>query len=325
MFHELTFRSMNAQVQLLLESDVPLAELEIPVLNRFVQAEQRFSRFLSTSECSYLNARSGQLSFVSDSMLEVLELAKYYQEHTNGAFDIGVGQAIAQAGYRHSFENIQDSRVEIEQQQQPLGQLGRSLLVDARMKSVRIPEGHRLDFGGIVKSWTAQHTANHLQMDWQVNRGFINAGGDVAVWGGSSEKEPWCIGIANPYASDVSDTSQEASVELVTGAVATSSKWHRRWQTSEGERHHLIDTRTMQPSLSDVVQCTVAGQDLIACEVWAKVLCMQGIEDGVPLFQSKAQGMEALMFTSAGDMWHVKPRFGSMELFWTGLKGVRCL
>lgn len=67
------------------------------------------------------------------------------------------------------------------------------------MKSVRLLAGHKVDFGGIVKSWTAQHVANRLQADWRVRRGFINAGGDVKVWGGATEKEPWCIGIANPF------------------------------------------------------------------------------------------------------------------------------
>lgn len=98
MFREMTFRAMNSRVQVLLETETPTAEHEIPVLDGFNQAEQRFSRFLPTSECSYLNTRSGQLSFVSDSMLEVLELARHYQEQTNGAFDICVGQAIEQAG-----------------------------------------------------------------------------------------------------------------------------------------------------------------------------------------------------------------------------------
>ena len=59
-----------------------------------------------------------------------------------------------------------------------------ALQVDPWMKSVRIPAGHQLDFGGIVKSWTAHQLAIQLRKDWQVGRGFINAGGDVEVWGG---------------------------------------------------------------------------------------------------------------------------------------------
>jgi thiamine biosynthesis lipoprotein len=321
MFHELTLRAMNSQMHVLLESEKPLVQIEIPILDGFALAEQRFSRFLPTSECSYINARSGQPSIVSDTMIEVLELARYYHEQTNGAFDICVGHAMQQTGYRQSFERIKERIVELEQHP-PLTGTGLALQVDPWMKSVRIPAGQKLDFGGIVKSWTAHQLAIQLCKDWQVGRGFINAGGDVEVWGGASENEPWRIGIANPYESD---TSQEASLQLITGAVATSSILRRRWQSSEGEMHHLIDTRTMRPSTSSVVQCTVVGHDLIACEVWAKVLCMLGIEDGVSLFQRKSQGMEALLYTSVGDLFQVKPLFGSMELTWTGLKGVRSL
>ncbi|KRF03573.1 hypothetical protein ASG89_02045 [Paenibacillus sp. Soil766] len=321
MFRDFAFHAMNSHIQVLLESDTPTAELEIPVLEGFDISEQRFSRFLPTSECSYLNARSGQLSFVSDSMLEVLELARHYQEQTNGAFDICVGQAMERAGYRQSFESIQEQMMELEQPN-PHPHSGMALQVDPWMKSVRILAGQKMDFGGIVKSWTAQHVANRLQTDWLVRRGFINAGGDVRVWGGAAESEPWCIGIANPFETD---PAQEVTLQLRTGAVATSSILRRRWLTNAGEMHHLIDTRTMQPSQSSVVQCTVIGQDLIACEVWAKVLCMLGKEEGVALFQRRSQGMEALLYTSVGDVFQAKSLHGSLEHSWTGLKGERSL
>lgn len=197
-----------------------------------------------------------------------------------------------------------------------------ALHIDPWMKSVRLLAGYKVDFGGIVKSWTAQHIASRLQKDWRVRRGFINAGGDVAVWGGAGEHEPWCIGIANPFESD---PSKEVILQLRTGAVATSSIMRRRWHTNEGEMHHLIDTRMMRPSLSTVVQCTVVGQDLTACEVWAKVLCILGIEEGVSLFRRRSHGMEALLYTSDGAVFHVKPLLGSIELNWIGLKGERCL
>lgn len=317
MFRDFTCRAMNSHIQVLLESETPTADLEILVLDGFAIAEQRFSRFLPTSECSYLNTRSGQLSFVSDSMLEVLELARHYQELTNGAFDICVGQAMERAGYGQSFESIQERIMEFEQPDlPPHGRL--ALQVDPWMKSIRILAGHKVDFGGIVKSWTAQHVANRLQTDWLVRRGFINAGGDVRVWGGAAENEPWCIGIANPFETD---PAKEVTLQLRTGAVATSSILRRRWLTNAGEMHHLIDTRTMRPSLSSVVQCTVVGQDLVACEVWAKVLCMLGMEEGIPLFQRRSQGMEALIYTSVGDVFQVKPLIGSLEHSWTGLKG----
>ncbi|NQX59601.1 FAD:protein FMN transferase [Paenibacillus qinlingensis] len=317
MLRDFAFRAMNSYIQVLLESETPSAELEIPVLDGFAIAEQQFSRFLPASECSYLNARSGQLSFVSDSMLEVLELARHYQEQTDGAFDICVGQAMERAGYRQSFESIQERIMELEQPDlPPHGRL--ALQVDPWMKSIRILAGHKVDFGGIVKSWTAQHVANRLQTDWLVRRGFINAGGDVRVWGGAAENEPWCIGIANPFETD---PTKEVTLQLRTGAVATSSILRRRWLTNAGEMHHLIDTRTMRPSLSSVVQCTVVGQDLVACEVWAKVLCVLGMEEGIPLFQRRSQGLEALIYTSVGDVFQVKPLLGSLEHSWTGLKG----
>jgi thiamine biosynthesis lipoprotein len=321
MFQELTFRAMNTGIQGLLESSLEAAQLETLILEAFEQSEERFSRFLPTSECSYLNARSGQLCIISTSMLEVLELSRHYQEMTNGAFNIRVGHVLRQLGYRQSFERVRESHMEIDQL--PCESASTMpIYVDASMNAIRIPAGEELDFGGIVKSWTAHQLANQLRKEWQVRRGLINAGGDVVVWGGATDDEPWLIGVANPHASD---PFQEATLHLRSGAVATSSTLRRKWQTSQGEMHHLIDTRRMQPSQSTVVQCTVVGMDLMDCEVWAKVLCMLGHEEGVPLFQQRTQGMEAILYTSLGEILQVKPQYGGVELTWTGLKGVRSL
>lgn len=321
MFQELTFRAMNTGIQVLLESNMDAVQLETLIVEAFEQAEERFSRFLPTSECTYLNARSGQLCIISSPMLEVIELSRHYQEQTNGAFNIRVGHVLRQLGYRQSFERVRESHTKLEQL--PLESASTMpIYVDASMNAIRIPAGEELDFGGIVKSWTAHELANQLRTEWQVCRGLVNAGGDVVVWGGATEDEPWLIGIANPHASD---PSQEAALHLRSGAVATSSTLRRKWQTSQGEMHHLIDIRTMRPSQSSVIQCTVVGMDLMECEVWAKVLCMLGHEEGVPFFQQRTQGMEAILYTSHGEVFQVKPPYGGVELTWTGLKGVRNL
>lgn len=321
MFQEVTFRAMNTGIQVLIESEMDAVQLENSIEEAFEQAEERFSRFLPTSECNYLNARSGQLCIISSPMLEVLELSRHYQEQTNGAFNIRVGHVLRQLGYRQSFERVRESQMELEKL--PLESASiMPIYVDASMNAIRIPAGEELDFGGIVKSWTAHKLANQLRKDWQVCRGLVNAGGDVEVWGGATADEPWLIGIANPHASD---PSQEATLHLRSGAVATSSTLRRKWQTSQGEMHHLIDIRTMRPSQSSVIQCTVVGMDLMDCEVWAKVLCMLGHEEGVPLFKQRTEGMEAILYTTDGEVFQAKPQHGGIELTWTGLEGVRNL
>ncbi|WNR43364.1 FAD:protein FMN transferase [Paenibacillus roseipurpureus] len=329
MFHELTFRAMNSDIQVLLESPASIATLETPILEAFWGAEQRFSRFLPTSECSYLNTHSGQLCIVSSEMLEVLEAAQHYQALTNGAFNISVGHALQRAGYTQSFETLmargsQFDSHELDLRAGALDQLMPVLNIDAKMKSFRMPDHHQLDFGGIVKSWTAQQAAANLRHTEQVPRGLIHAGGDVEVWGGSSEREPWIVGIDSPdNHPDIKKSAQEVCVHLRAGGVATSSTRRRRWVTREGEMHHLIDTRSMRPSQSDVVQTTVVGPDLVACEVWAKVLCMLGTDEGVPLFRQRAQGMEALLYQASGEICVVKGQRTTNAMHWSGLEGVK--
>lgn len=319
MFHELTFRSMNTYMQVLLESTYPLSTLESPILERFANAEERFSRFLPHSELSLLNERTGCRWMVSNDMLEVLALSQHYYEITEGAFNIFILPAMERAGYRKTFDSLKGRRIKVDTHQSLKMKL-MNVDIDPAMHSVHIPPEQQMDLGGIVKSWTVKTTAAIMRNQWDVRRGLIHAGGDVEVWGGASECEPWIIGIANP---NLTETSEEVKLCLRNGAVATSSTQHRSWETNEGKMHHLIDTRTMMPSLSSIKQCTVIGKDLIDCEIWAKVFCILGLEEGTALFQNKTQGMEVLLYSVDGEVHRVKPLNDMLHPEWIGLEGVR--
>ncbi|WJH32345.1 FAD:protein FMN transferase [Paenibacillus sp. CC-CFT747] len=121
--------------------------------------------------------------------------------------------------------------------------------------------------------------------------------GDLSVWGALAPGESWLVGTADPWKGD-----EDAGMLAVSGrgAVATSSVLGRRWTTDRGERHHLIDPRTMESSRSDIVQCTVAGPRLPLAEAWAKALCILGSDEGLKLFRERAPSYSAFCFTEEG-------------------------
>ena len=83
--------------------------------------------------------------------------------------------------------------------------------------------------------------------------GFVSAGGDVAVRGGS------LIGL--PARGEVS---------LLAGGMATSGSTKRRWLCGGSVQHHLIDPRTGRPAESRWDEVTVAAGSCVAADVAAK-------------------------------------------------------
>ncbi|WP_248928120.1 FAD:protein FMN transferase [Paenibacillus hamazuiensis] len=317
-FHTFQFRAMNTRIDMAFYcKSEQAARLEETAAHWFQNTEERFSRFREQSELSHLNRLAGERCMVSDAMMEVLRLADAYRELTGGAFDPLILNALHAAGYSESFELLkQHPDLAAAEPAKSVQGSTASMQLNPVMKSVQLPAQSGLDLGGIVKSWAVRRLAEHLRKELFIERGFVNAGGDLAAWGPRDEvADPWRIGIEHPW-----DTDADAGIiALVSGAAATSSKLGRKWAAAAGPMHHLIDPRTMRPSDSDVAQCTVTGKDVVACEVWAKAICILGLDDGLELFARKAEDCEALVFTQDRQS-HL---FASPESIGTRWQGVR--
>ena len=105
---------------------------------------------------------------------------------------------------------------------------------------------------------------------------LVNAGGDVAVRG-----RRWPIGVetANGF----------VTLELVSGALATSGRDRRRWRRNGEEQHHLIDPATGRPSNSDLVRVTVVGSSAAEAEVLAKSLFLAGEEQAIVRSRARSE------------------------------------
>jgi thiamine biosynthesis lipoprotein len=115
------------------------------------------------------------------------------------------------------------------------------------------------------------------------------------VWGGD-QTPLWEIEIDDPRRPG----ETLGAVKLRRGAVATSSVLGRRWMTARGTQHHLIDPRTGQPSDSDVLQCSVAGERAAESEVAAKTVCLMGSGPGLAWLAQASPGSDALVLTRDG-------------------------
>jgi FAD:protein FMN transferase len=274
------FRAMGTEIELMLDlPSGPATEHAFrEVEAEFGRIEAALSRFLPDSELAALNRR-GSLKAGPD-LLAATELALAARQRTGGRFDPTVHDALVAAGYDRSFEQVPgDSR---RTNGNGRHSCGGPVEVDRFTRTIRLAAGVRLDLGGIGKGYAVDRAADRLS---RLGPCLVNAGGDVAVRG-----RRWPVGVetANGF----------VTLELVSGALATSGRDRRRWRRNGEEQHHLIDPATGRPSGSDLLRVTVAGSSAAEAEVLAKSLFLVGEEEATR--EAARDRVDAVLVTEDG-------------------------
>ena len=236
--------------------------LEQWAIDRLRRLEGRWSRFDPESEIASINrARGGRTPISHDTHL-VLAAALDAWAATGGLFDPTVHDALVTAGYDRTFSDVARVGPATESVAAP-GCWGIELWPD----SVHVPDGVRIDVGGIGKGVAADLVVEEL-LDRGAAGACVNVGGDLRVVGRAPTSEGWIVGVADPFFPE----RQVVRLALDEGAVATSSRLGRRWWRGGRPIHHIVDPTTGQPVESRVAAATVIAGRAATAEVLAKLL-----------------------------------------------------
>jgi thiamine biosynthesis lipoprotein len=261
----------------------------------FEEWEESFSRFRLTSELSQFNRHSGSPQKVSRSFFEVASLALKVSRETNGLINPLILNALQSAGYTEDFDNLvnlTDRMLSL-----PITSVAngnQEFTLDRVEQTITIPFGTQLDFGGFAKGWAAHQTMLRLQSLAPV---LVDAGGDISVSGALVDGSDWPIGIADPLNKD----NNLGILMIPQGGVATSGKDYRRWFANNRWQHHLIDTRTNQPSETDVYTATIIADDLMRAEMNAKMGIILGSREGAAWLKAQSN-VEYLLVLESGEV-----------------------
>jgi thiamine biosynthesis lipoprotein len=261
-----SFRAMGTEVSLIADPGADPAVFVVAfakVASIFAREESRFSRFRDGSELTRVNRSAGGWAEVSAPFAAVVRLALDGARETDGLFDPTVLGALEAAGYDRDFRAIELRDGTTSGMPVPCG---RWRDIEITGDRVRLPDDVGIDFGGLVKGWTADLAAEAAVaagLGWAM----VNAGGDLRLAG---DVQPTQIGIEEP--SDPEEVCCVVSID--GGALATTSVTRRRWGP---ELHHLIDPRIGLPARTPVVQATVWAPTCAAAEIASKRAALQGI------------------------------------------------
>lgn len=264
---ELRFRAMGSDAHLVVVGGSH--GLLDNAVRRINELEQRWSRFIDSSEICELNRHAGSDVVVSTDTVLLIERGIEAWRLTGGGFDPTVLGSVLRAGYDVSFDEMCDDRAAVGSTSTLL--IGcTDIRVDGRM--VRLPAGTGFDPGGIGKGLAADIVIGELLTAGAAGA-CVNLGGDLRVAGNSPQGESWTIAVDDPWTSE-----PITMVGLGVGAVATSTTLRRYWVVDGQPRHHLIDPATGDPSDSDLVLTTVIAGEAWMAEVMAKAILLRGSE-----------------------------------------------
>jgi thiamine biosynthesis lipoprotein len=278
MIHRLEFHAMGCKMLAIVDREQRPANLEkVPLW--FGEWENSLSRFRLESELSQLNLHTGHPVRVSQVLWDVLQASAEAENITGGLVNPLILNALINAGYDQSFDHLQeDSLLSFSETEGVVPPLS-GVFTDLGSRTICVPEGSQLDFGGVAKGWAAHQAMNRLKFDGPA---LVNAGGDIAISGLNSDGDGWPIGIEDPFHPE---TNFEI-LYLEKGGIATSGRDYRHWMHDGRSQHHIIDPSTGRPAETDLLTATVIAPTVMQAEAIAKAVMISGSQAGLSWLDS---------------------------------------
>ncbi len=263
------FKALGSSVNLTLiaenETSVnPVFELLFNSINTF---EQCFSRFLPTSELTYVNRQAGQRTLVSPAMMKILKASIDLSKMSNGLFSPFILPPLQRAGYVGSIEHgFKTDNALLDYSRRSFSD---SQAIRFGVNWVELPSDSAIDLGGIGKGYLLDELAVYLRAHKTVNY-CLSLGGDIICHGRDIDASGWQVQIAPAI------TDHEIHKRIIGKgnklAIATSGTIKRRGSNW----HHLIDPRSGLPAETDILSATVVAGRAATADVIAKAIVIGG-------------------------------------------------
>ena len=266
------FSAMNSVIQVAAEGKSNDLQPGFAQVRQFIaQSEERFSRFLPSSELNQLNQSGGRWFQASPDLFELIQEALDLYVLTGGLFDPSIMKALIHAGYDRSMDEIRlmDSvqvslfsnykRIPLEE-----------ILLNPDRYAIRLPGDMQIDLGGIAKGWVAARAATLLIK--YTDAATVSVGGDMVFIGLPADQPAWQVSLEDPR----DERLILAVLNVGPGSLATSTVTRRRWMQGDQPRHHIIDPRTGTPAEIGWLSISVYTEKATYAEAFAKAFLIAG-------------------------------------------------
>jgi thiamine biosynthesis lipoprotein len=142
----------------------------------------------------------------------------------------------------------------------------------------------KIDPSGIVKGWAIRNAAKLLKEDRFMNF-YVDAGGDIEMYGHNADGELWRVGIRNPF-----NRHENVKILALTDhGVATSGTAIRG--------QHIYSPKE-NTDITEIISLTVIGPDIYEADRFVTAAFAMG-RDGIRFIDSR-EGLEGYMIDTDG-------------------------
>jgi Membrane-associated lipoprotein involved in thiamine biosynthesis len=228
--------------------------------------EHEISVNVSSSAISRINENAGIESVpVSSETYALIKRAVEFSSATDGSFDAAIGplSALWAIGTDHERK---PKKVEIEAAL-ALIDWNDIVLNDDENSVFLKKQGMRLDLGGVGKGYVTDRLVA-LFDEIGVKSALIDLGGNVYIYGKEAK-----VGLQTPFG-----TSGEyyTLVSVKNKAVVTSGPYERWFEEDGVKYHHIFDSKTGYPALSDLESVTIITGDATLADMLSTAAFVKG-------------------------------------------------
>ncbi|MFH1797160.1 MAG: FAD:protein FMN transferase [Pseudomonadota bacterium] len=263
-----------------LEADIARKALQAAV----DEVDAQMSTWKPDSDLNRLNgALVGEWVTVPASLMDVLRLALAVGKASDGAFDVGMGDAVTAWGFGPSAAAPDLIRTAMAARRVPAHEA-----IELGDGSVRKQAPLALDLNGIAKGYGVDRLAETLAR-LGIRHALVGIDGEMRAIGSKPDGEAWTVAVEQP---DPARRAPHSILSLQDCAVATSGDY-RHWVEVQGRRlSHTMDPRRGAPLLDAPASVTVLAPTCAAADAWATALMVLGPRKGGEL--ARKVGIDAL-------------------------------
>ncbi|HTM76248.1 MAG TPA: FAD:protein FMN transferase [Devosia sp.] len=257
------------------------------------EVDAQMSTWKPDSDLMRLNAgKVGEWVGVPDQLMDVLRFGLDIGRASDGAFDIGMGDAVKAWGFGPGAADQRLIRAALDFPRRAAHEV---LELDSNSARARKTAPGALDLNGIAKGYGVDRLAETLH-SFGISSALVGIDGEMRALGPRPDGQPWTIAVEAP---DPDRRAPHSILALHDAAVATSGDY-RHWFVVGGRRlSHTMDPHRGAPLMTSPASVTVVARTCAEADAWATALMVLGSEAGVKL--ARRLGLDALFLLREGE------------------------
>ncbi len=248
--------------------------------------ERKFSRFINNSELTILNNKKQIIA--SKEFLEVYSVSQFLHKITKGKFNSLM--QVAEIGYDKSFEKLHKNKsiqsrktdydINVEQ-------------IVFKDNKIILGKTQKLDFNGFLKGYVVQKISQSIKSD---NGFIINIGGDMYIKGVDQNQKKFIVEIVHPL-----DQSKNISFSIKDRALCTSGTYKRKWKTTAGKKHHILNATTRDSAKTNLLSASIIHSNGAKADALATLAISLGNKRAEEFLKNQ-ENLEYVLINTKGDI-----------------------